>query len=220
MLFRSGQLPPQRRGIRSYVIREGRMTPGQQRAFDEAWPQYGLEPEAVGDFLSQCDKAVLEIGFGMGDSLFEQAEANPDVTYIGIEMHRPGCGHLMQRAQKAELLNIRVIRADAVLILKGVPDASLDRVQIFFPDPWPKKRHHKRRLINAELLHLLAAKLHAGGIVHIATDWENYAEWIVDVFQDAASFEQVPPPSRPETKYERRGQRLGHKVADLAYRRI
>jgi len=209
-----------RRGNRSYVIREGRMTPGQLKAFESSWPVYGVEPDSVKTAFSDDKPIVLEIGFGMGDSLFEQARDNAHENYIGVEMHRPGIGHLMQLARLEALHNLKIVRADAALLLANLPMDWLTRVQIFFPDPWHKKRHHKRRLVSTDFITELGSKLKPGGCIHLATDWENYAEVMTEVFSTLPQFAPAPPLSRPETKYERRGKRLGHPVADLVYRRI
>lgn len=208
-----------RRAIRSFVIREGRMTPGQKRALESDWPAYGLNvSDGLLDLQNLFVKAgpvVLEIGFGMGDSLFEMAAKNADVNYIGVEVHRPGVGHLLKLASDAQLTNLKVFSEDSIDVLsRCVPEKSLDGVQIFFPDPWHKKKHHKRRLINGDFVQLLESRLKVGGVLHIATDWANYAEWIQDVLQDWVA---TSVPERAETKYERRGKRLDHEVFDLAY---
>lgn len=212
--------PNQRkREIRSYVIRDGRITPGQVRALEECWDRYGLE---VNDGLINLDivfskpqPTVLEIGFGMGDSLFEMSERDPSRNYIGVEVHRPGVGHLLQLAQKAGLQNLRLFRDDSIDVLKQcIGDKSLSNIQIFFPDPWHKKKHHKRRLISAEFVELLKSKLKDNGVLHIATDWVPYAEHIREVMSE---WQETTIPSRPITKYERRGLRLNHVVTDLAY---
>ena len=201
------------------MIREGRMTPGQRRALEEAWPFYGLETN--NGFLNLAElfpegPIVLEIGFGMGDSLLEMATANPDVNYIGVEVHRPGVGHLLNRAEEQGLKNLKVFGEDSIDVLKlAVPEHSLDVVQIFFPDPWHKKKHHKRRLINPEFVELVASRLKQTGILHIATDWAEYAESIEETLND---WLPMPVPNRVETKYERRGKRLEHEVFDFAFR--
>ena len=208
-----------RREIKSYVIREGRITPGQIRALQDFWPSMGLEVE---DGLLDCrselttkQPRVLEIGFGMGDSLFEMVQSEPKTSFIGVEVHRPGVGHLLRLAGEAEVTNLKVYRADSIdVIRKCLPIASLDRVQIFFPDPWHKKKHHKRRLINPAFISLLAPCLKPGAVVHIATDWAPYAEVIEEVMKD---WVRVKAPRRPATKYEKRGLKLNHKVFDLAF---
>lgn len=223
---------PQHRTIRSFVRREGRFTPAQQRAFELLWPQYGLEagPEPL-DFAALFGRnapCVLEIGFGNGESLAAMAQAHPERDYLGIEVHRPGVGRLLNLIEQAGLNNVRVLCADAVDVLtRQIPAASLDRVQIFFPDPWHKKRHHKRRLIQPGFVQLLAARLRTDGILHLATDWEEYAQHMLDVLDDSSDFANADPQGgfaprpddRPLTKFERRGENLGHGVWDLLYRR-
>ena len=163
----------------------------------------------------------LEIGFGMGDSLAEQARSNPLVNYIGIEVHRPGVGHILMRIHEYELDNICLYSEDSVSVLTEViPDNSLDVVQVFFPDPWPKKKHHKRRIINRDFVNLLEQKLSAHGLIHIATDWQSYAEEIEVLFRSLDQFSEVVAPWRPQTKFERRGIKLGHVITDLAFRLI
>jgi tRNA (guanine-N7-)-methyltransferase len=197
------------------------MTPGQKRALEEAWPTYGLETNnGLLDIsvLFPSGPVVLEIGFGMGDSLFEMASNNPDNNYIGVEVHKPGVGHLLNRAENDELQNLKVFAEDSIDVLKlSIPETSLDVVQIFFPDPWHKKKHHKRRLINPEFAALVASRLKPEGILHIATDWADYAESIEETMQ---AWPAVPVPVRVETKYERRGKRLEHEVFDFAYRPV
>jgi tRNA (guanine-N7-)-methyltransferase len=221
-----------KKSIRSYVIRAGRMTEGQRRAFDNYWGEYGLslfdgplEPRAV---FGREAPLVLEIGFGMGDSLLAMAEAEPDKDFIGIEVHPPGVGRLINNAGKLGLKNLRVYMADAVDVLNDcIADGSLDRFQLYFPDPWHKKKHHKRRIVQPEFVRLICAKLKAGGLLHMATDWENYAEHMLEVLEAESLLENTAsknsyserPEFRPETKFERRGQRLGHGVWDLLYRR-
>lgn len=221
-----------KKSIRSYVIRAGRMTEGQRRAFDSYWGEYGLslfdgqlDPQQV---FGREAPLVLEIGFGMGDSLLAMAEAEPDKDFIGIEVHPPGVGRLINNAGGAGIKNLRVYMADAVDVLNDcIADASLDRFQLYFPDPWHKKKHHKRRIVQPEFVRLLCTKLKSGGLMHLATDWENYAEHMLEVLEAEEQLENtagagnysVRPAFRPETKFERRGQRLGHGVWDLLYRR-
>ncbi|MCX2841017.1 tRNA (guanosine(46)-N7)-methyltransferase TrmB [Microbulbifer thermotolerans] len=222
-----------KKSIRSYVIRAGRMTEGQRRAFDNYWGQYGLSL-----FGGQLDPRetfgreaplVLEIGFGMGDSLLAMAAAEPDKDFIGIEVHPPGVGRLINNAGKAGIENLRVYMADAVDVLNDcIGDALLDRFQLYFPDPWHKKKHHKRRIVQPEFVCLIRSKLKAGGLLHMATDWENYAEHMLEVLEAEPQLENIAgsgnyserPAFRPETKFERRGQRLGHGVWDLLYKAI
>lgn len=222
-------LPVQRR-IRSFVLRGGRMTEGQRRAFDLYWPQYGADIEAMqGDLAAlfpQPGKLVVEIGFGMGDSLVSMAENSPEQNFVGIEVHRPGVGRLLAGVAEKALTNLKVFNDDAIEVLqRKVEDSSVDRLQIFFPDPWHKKKHHKRRLIQESFLNLVAAKLKDDGVLHIATDWENYAEQVVEKLQQHAAFQNAvkngvyaeKPHYRPKTKFERRGERLGHGVWDIIF---
>ncbi len=209
-----------RRPIRSYVIREGRMTPGQKRGLEEAWPRFGCQVE---DGLLNLIEVfptgdiVLEIGFGMGDSLLQMAEENPEVNFIGVEVHRPGVGHLLNRVLENGTTNIRVFAEDSIDVLKNcMPLASLDKIQIFFPDPWHKKKHHKRRLLNQDFAQLLASRLKSDGVLHIATDWQDYAESIKETF---TNWRETDVPPRVETKYERRGRRLDHEVFDFAFQK-
>ena len=220
------------RPIRSFVRREGRLTKGQQRALNELWDKYGISNE---NCLLDLDKVfernapkVLEIGFGNGHSLAEMAAEHSDEDYLGIEVHRPGVGALLLLIEEHGLSNIRLICDDAVEILKlRIADNSLDRVQLFFPDPWHKKRHHKRRILKPDFVSLVAQKLKHGGLFHLATDWEDYAMQMVDVMSKSAEFENtasdsdfVPRPEyRPLTKFEQRGKRLGHGVWDLIYQK-
>lgn len=223
-----------RRAIRSFVLREGRLTVAQERAFNELWPRFGvdwtpgapLDPAAL---FGNDRPMVLEIGFGNGESLAEMAEHAPDRNWLGIEVHRPGVGHLLLEIERRGLSNLRVMRHDAVEVLRaGIEPGTLDAVQLFFPDPWPKKRHHKRRILSPELVELLARVIRPGGIFHAATDWAHYAGQMLEVLDGAAElFENTAgtgayaprPASRPLTKFEQRGERLGHPVADLIYRR-
>lgn len=215
--------------IRSFVRREGRLTQGQQRALDELWPIFGIDSgDSVLDlntvFGNGTRPKVLEIGFGNGDSLAKMAEANPQNDYLGIEVHRPGVGNLLRLIHEQGLDNIRLLNDDAVEILKQrIPATSLDRVQLFFPDPWHKRRHHKRRIVQADFVALIARKLKPGGVFHLATDWENYALHMAQVMKNAPDFENIAnagdfvprPDYRPLTKFEQRGQRLGHGIWDL-----
>ena len=181
------------RRIRSFVRREGRLTGAQQRALDSLWPRYGvdyreqvLDLEALFGRHAPC---TLEIGFGDGRALAAMAERHPEWNFLGIEVHRPGVGGLLLRIEELELANVRVICHDAVEVLAhDIPDAALDAVQVFFPDPWPKKRHHKRRLIQAEFVQLIRRKLRLGGRLHLATDWEHYAAHMMDVMSAAEGF--------------------------------
>jgi tRNA (guanine-N7-)-methyltransferase len=220
------------RRIRSFVRREGRLTPGQQRALDELWPQFGIEhDDTVLDLdavFGHSAPRVLEIGFGNGASLLKMAQDNPDTDYLGIEVHRPGVGNLLLGIEREGVTNIRVMSEDAVDILKQqIPDASLDLVQLFFPDPWHKKKHHKRRIVQKGFVQLLYKKLKPGGRFHMATDWQDYAEHMLEVMMAAEGFTNTSPTndyverpaSRPLTKFEQRGHRLGHGVWDLVFKR-
>jgi len=220
-----------RRPIRSYVLRTGRMTPGQQRAFDRNWGRWGLEhADGILDFDARFGRAgrrVLEIGFGMGQSLVAMAAAAPASNFVGIEVHRPGVGKLLHSMVEQEVDNIRVYCHDAVEILRDcIPPASLDCIQIFFPDPWHKKKHNKRRLIQSPFVALLVSRLKPGGTLHLATDWEDYAGQMMDVLSAEAGLANefgerafAPRPDhRPLTKFELRGERLGHGVWDLVFR--
>ncbi len=238
------------RPIRSFVRREGRLTSGQQCALDTLWSRYGidsagpdiLEPERIARnepvlLLDDCfqrkpdanRQTVLEIGFGNGGSLAEMAAALPDHDYLGIEVHRPGVGNLLRLLEAHGLNNVRILCDDAVQILKHrLPDACLDRVQLFFPDPWHKRRHHKRRIVNPEFVALVATKLRPGGVFHLATDWQHYAQQMMDVLEAAPDYQNCaamgefsPRPGwRPLTKFEHRGQCRGHGVWDLLFKRI
>lgn len=219
--------------IRSFVMRAGRMTPGQARGWDDGFPRFGLQ---VSDGVLDWDatfggtgKRIVEIGFGMGDSLLEMASSDATSQYVGIEVHRPGVGRLLSQLMGSTIANVRIYGEDAVEVLAHclTPD-SIDAFHIFFPDPWHKKKHHKRRLIQPALVNLLARLLRRQGYLHLATDWEPYAEHMFDVLNDEPLLSSrasdaraaVPRPAyRPETKFEKRGERLGHSVWDLIYER-
>ncbi|MBT1443304.1 tRNA (guanosine(46)-N7)-methyltransferase TrmB [Shewanella sp. JM162201] len=221
------------RKIRSFVLREGRLTTGQAKALESFWPTMGLEysPEPL-DFTAVFGRSadtVLEIGFGMGASLVEMAANAPELNFIGVEVHKPGVGACLGEAGNAGINNLRVYHHDAVEVLENaIADGSLARVQLFFPDPWHKKRHHKRRIVQGEFVQLLRRKLKIGGVFHMATDWENYAEHMLEVMQAAEGYKNqsetndyVPRPDhRPLTKFENRGHRLGHGVWDLMFERV
>lgn len=221
---------PYIRRIRSFVRREGRLTPGQQRALDELWGRYGLDsPAQAVDPKSLFERAApltLEIGFGNGDYLLHRCQQEPERNFIGLEVHRPGVGRLLDRAEKAGVSNLRVACWDAVEVLRDwFAGASLDEVLIQFPDPWHKKRHHKRRLVQPEFVALLCQRLAPGGRLRLATDWANYAEHMLAVLSAepqlsnrAADGGYVPrPDDRPITRFEARGHRLGHAVFDLEF---
>jgi len=218
------------RRIRSFVLRAGRTTAAQERALAELWPAYGINlgggPLDLAAAFGREAPRCLEIGFGAGEVIGALAETHSHVDYLGIEVHRAGVGRLLLRAQQCSLKNLRIIRSDAVDVLRDhVADASFDEVLVFFPDPWHKKRHHKRRLIEASFVALTAAKLRSGGIFRLATDWQAYAEQMLAVCNANPALESlsrdltyVPRPEfRPPTRFERRGERLGHGVWDLAY---
>ena len=219
--------------IRSFVLRQGRITGGQERALAEHWPRYGLDVDEnlrvdAASLFGDARELILEIGFGNGESLVAMASAAPQQGFVGIEVHRPGVGHALMLAAAAGINNLRVIRHDAVAVIRDhVPDSTLSRVQIYFPDPWPKARHHKRRIVQRAFTDLLWHKLRAGGEIHCATDWEHYAAWMRDVFAGDPKWQNLggddgfaPRPAwRPQTKFERRGERLGHGVRDLRYRK-
>ena len=223
---------PKRREIKSFVLRAGRMTTGQQRGWDECWEKWGLTIaqgtlDAAQTFGRKAP-TILEIGYGMGHSLVAMAGAEPDKNFIGIEVHRPGVGSLLNEARIADITNLRSYCDDAVEVLKQcIPDGSLSRVQIYFPDPWHKKRHHKRRLVQPAFIESIRPKLAIGGVIHMATDWENYGEQMLEVMSAAEGFKNqagdnqyAPRPDyRPLTKFEKRGHRLGHGVWDLLFER-
>ena len=223
---------PVKRTIKSYVVRAGRMTGGQQEAYDTLFPVYGLnQDDGVLDqqrVFGRVAPLVFEIGFGMGQSLIDMAKAAPDLNFIGVEVHPPGIGNLLRGIYDEKLQNLRVYRGDARDILaRCIADQSLTTLQIFFPDPWHKKRHNKRRLIQPEFIASIAPKLCSGGHLHLATDWEEYAIQMMEVMSAAQGFANAngsgryaTDHNRPETKFERRGQRLGHGVWDLVFSRL
>jgi len=212
-------------------MRAGRATAGQLRALEELWPIYGIDmtgPLDLDRLFGRRAPRMLEIGFGAGEALLSFAQAHPDIDCLGIEVHRPGVGHLMLSAHNAGLKNLRVMDRDAVEVLRDqLPETSIAIAHIFFPDPWHKKRHHKRRLIQAPFAALLARVISTGGTLRLATDWQHYAEQMREVLDACADFENVEkdsgfvtrPQLRPLTRFERRGHRLGHGVWDLEYRR-
>ena len=225
------------RRIRSFVLRQGRLTKGQAHALETVWPQFGLEyaqhlldlNQVFGrdDFLIKPRKKILEIGFGMGESTAKIAQILPDCDFVAVEVHTPGVGSLLKLIEESSIPNIRIIQHDVVEVLQQmIADNSLDGVHIFFPDPWHKKRHHKRRLIQSEFLKLLCAKLKVGAYIHVATDWQEYAEWVLDALEaeshlkNSAENYAEKPAYRPLTKFENRGIKLGHGVWDLVFIRI
>jgi tRNA (guanine-N7-)-methyltransferase len=221
------------RTIRSFVRREGRLTPGQQKALDNLWPEFGIDDSSdlldLDQLFGREAPKVLEIGFGNGASLIEMAKQQPELDFIGVEVHRPGVGQLLKAIETEQISNIRVACTDAVELLKQrIPDKALVRVQLYFPDPWHKKRHHKRRIIQPAFVNLLADKLQHGGYLHLATDWEDYA---IQMLADVSGNERFHntsltgdyierPVYRPLTKFEQRGHRLGHGVWDLLFKRV
>ena len=224
---------PHLRRIKSYVLREGRLTTGQERALRELWPEWGIE---YTDSMLDLDKVfgrsnaplTVEIGFGMGKSLVEMASKAPERNFIGIEVHTPGIGACLADIRDHNISNLRVVHHDAVEVFNSmIPDDSVDTLQLYFPDPWHKARHHKRRIVKPEFLDMIMPKLRQGGVIHMATDWENYAEQMLEVLSADSRIENlsadntyVPRPDfRPLTKFELRGQRLGHGVWDLMFRK-
>ena len=220
------------RGVRSFVLRAGRMTDGQQRALERLWPQFGLEYAAtvcdLAALFGRVAPRVVEIGFGNGANLIHMAGEHPETDFLGIEVHRPGVGRVLLDIERLGLRNVRVSNHDAVEVVgQQLPEACLDEVLVLFPDPWHKKRHHKRRLLNAAFVALLASRLKPAGLLRAATDWEPYASAMLEVLGGCALLENtasdggyVPrPESRQPTRFERRGERLGHGVWDLAFRR-
>jgi tRNA (guanine-N7-)-methyltransferase len=224
--------PDKRRSIRSFVRREGRITPAQQRALKDLWPRYGFEAgEAPLDFaviFGRCAPVILEIGFGNGDALVAEAAAHPEYNYIGIEVHRPGIGNLLRKLESLDLNNLRVMLADAKEVLSAqIPEGSLSGVRLFFPDPWPKQRHHKRRLVQHEFAALVMRKLVPGGYIHLATDWKDYAEHMASVLSRTPGLVEVSGldlfttmiASRGQTRFEQRGRKLGNQIWDLVFQR-
>jgi tRNA (guanine-N7-)-methyltransferase len=220
------------RTVRSFVRREGRLTQGQQRAIDELWPQFAIdEADSMIDLnqlFGRDAPKVLEIGFGNGATLAQMAAEQPEQDFLGVEVHRPGVGQLLKAIAQQSLTNICVACTDAVELLNHrIADNALDRVQIYFPDPWHKKRHHKRRIIQSSFVDILASKIKPGGHLHLATDWQHYAEQMLEDLSNSNEFincaeitEYIPRPDyRPLTKFEQRGHKLGHGVWDLLFKR-
>ncbi|MBT8119343.1 MAG: tRNA (guanosine(46)-N7)-methyltransferase TrmB [Gammaproteobacteria bacterium] len=221
------------REIKSFVLRQGRLTAAQQSALQNHWQDYGIDYcEQLLDFKTLFDndnEVILEIGFGNGESLLQQAITQPQYNFIGIEVHAPGVGHLIHEAQTRDVHNIRVIRHDAVEVLQQqIADASITQLQLFFPDPWHKKRHHKRRIMKPAFIELVNQKLKTGGFFHMATDWQHYAEQMLEEMDNSDRFRNISGQgnysktrgARCETKFERRGIRLGHGVWDLIYEKL
>lgn len=220
------------RRIRSFVLRQGRLTKGQERALETGWPVFGIDyaPQVLDlaqTFQRSDSPKVLEIGFGMGESTAKIAQTLPERDFLAVEVHTPGVGGLLKLIQEQAIGNIRIVQHDAVEVLQNMlPEQSLDGVHIFFPDPWHKKRHHKRRLIQAEFVKLLCSRLKVGAYIHVATDWQEYAEWVLEVLRGEPLLENTAtdyaekPYYRPLTKFENRGIKLGHGVWDLIFRRV
>ena len=219
------------RHIRSFVKREGKLTKGQQAAIEALWDECGVDLKEgklnLSELFGREAETIMEIGFGNGLSLADMAEQQPQSNFLGVEVHKPGLGSLLVQVRKRALENVRVSHDDAVLVLnQQIAENSLDRLQIFFPDPWHKKRHHKRRLIQSEFVSAVVQRLKPGGVIHVATDWQNYAEHILEVLTNAEGLQNTAsdyadkPEYRPETKYERRGIGLGHGVWDLVFKKI
>ena len=223
---------PTHRSIRSFVLRKGRLTVAQQHALDELWPHYGIENRETvleyDDHFDRTAEVIVEIGFGNGESTWRMALEEPEKNFIGIEVHEPGVGQLLMALEEHDIENVRIARCDAVPFLQNrIPAGSLAGVRIYFADPWPKKRHHKRRIIQPEFVDHLARCISEDGILHLATDWQPYADHILEVMQSSSDFVNLSPTGdycetpewRPYTKYEKRGERLGHEVRDLLYQR-
>jgi tRNA (guanine-N7-)-methyltransferase len=221
----------EQRPIRSFVLRQGRISNAQRRAHADLLPVYGVPfSPAVLDLdrvLGRAAPKILEIGFGMGETTAAIAQQHSENDFLGVEVHTPGVGSLLKRIAELHLKNVRIIQHDAVEVLRHmIPSAALDGVHIFFPDPWPKKRHHKRRLLQPPFVALLASRMKPGAYVHAATDWEEYAQQMLEVLSAEPTLENTAsgyadrPDTRPETKFERRGLELGHHVWDLVFRKI
>ncbi len=217
--------------IRSYVLRQGRFSRGQQRAYAELLPRFGApyrpEPLDLPALFGREAPVVAEIGFGMGETTARIAASHPETDYLAVEVHAPGVGSLLRQVAEQGLTNVRIVQHDAVEVLRDmVPEGSLAAIHVFFPDPWPKKRHHKRRLLQPEFTALAARRLRPGGLLHVATDWKEYADQVLEVLSATPGLRNIGegfaprPGSRPETKFERRGRRLGHEVWDLLFERV
>ena len=220
---------PTKRVIKSYVLRTGRLTKAQKHAFEQGWQKFGLDYEGktinYPKVFGNNNPIWLEVGFGNGDSLYKMAQAQPNTNFIGIEVHTPGVGYLLTLLNKAPLANLKIVQHDAMEVIKqAIPDNSLERFLLFFPDPWPKKKHHKRRFVRQDIIKLIAAKLAPKGVWHIATDWQPYAEHCIEQFAQQSLFSNMAttdyatkPSYRPLTKFEQRGLKLGHKVFDCLF---
>ena len=218
------------RPIRSYVLRQGRFSAAQQHAVASLMPRYGLgyapAPLAFAQAFGREAPVVAEVGFGMGETTATIARENPGIDYLAIEVHGPGVGSLLKRLDAEAIANVRVVQHDAVEVMRDmVPEGSLAAIHVFFPDPWPKKRHHKRRLLQPAFVGLAATRLAPGGIMHVATDWQEYAQQVLEAMRGSPLLENTardfaPRPAwRPQTKFERRGAALGHGVWDIIFRR-
>jgi len=220
------------RTIRSFVKREGRLTTGQQQAIDTLWSEFGVDYSAdqinLNEIFKREARTILEIGFGNGESLWQMAQACPENNYFGIEVHRPGVGHLLRLVESSSCKNIRVSNQDAIDVLQNqIADSSIDRVQLFFPDPWHKKKHNKRRIVQENFLIEVARILKPSGTFHLATDWEHYAKQMLSTLSASEYFTNLSanktyiekPVERPTTKFEKRGQKLGHGVWDLMFQK-
>ena len=227
-------IPPvqsRQKSIRSFTVRAGRITQAQQNAYQLYWSSYGLDLEQglidQQAIFGNSNPLIMEIGFGMGESLFNMCTENPLNNFIGVEVHPPGVGKLLNNAGNAELSNLKIYQADAIDILKEcIADNSIARMQVYFPDPWPKKKHHKRRLIKPEILTLIQQKLCPLGLLHIATDWRPYAEEVMSILETTEGLHNTSqgfsqrPKWRPQTKYESRGIKLGHDVCDILFEKL
>ncbi len=223
------------RAVRSYVLREGRLTDGQRRALDELLPVYGIDLSSANGahvnwrpIFARSASTRLEIGFGDGGALLEMAEKNPDCNFIGVEVHRPGIGRLLLQLQSRNINNVRVFCADGIEVLStAIAPQALDAIYLYFPDPWPKKKHHKRRIMQTPFVNLAAERLTAAGCLHFATDWQPYSEQALEILEQSGRFENCAgtgqfsprPPERPLTKFERRGRKLGYEVWDIVMRK-
>ena len=237
-LKQSARPPGRFRVVHSYVLREGRLTAGQRRALNELWPRYGVELPPTSASPAPCNwrehfgrdaPLHFEIGFGDGGALVDLAQAHPQWNFIGAEVHRPGVGRLLLELDARQIENVRVFCADAVAVLKrAIGESSLDAAYLYFPDPWPKKKHHKRRLIQPPFIDLLAARLRPDARIHFATDWHEYAEFALEHLTQSPHLQNCAdsggfsprPDTRPMTKFERRGMKLGHGVWDVVMRKI
>ncbi|MET0070538.1 MAG: tRNA (guanosine(46)-N7)-methyltransferase TrmB [Candidatus Thiodiazotropha sp.] len=221
------------RPIRSYVLRQGRMTEGQQRAFEALWPRYGITldqgPLPLASLFGRQAPVTLEIGFGNGEALAQLAARHPEQDFLGVEVHSPGVGHLMLTLAAREAENVRILQSDAMELLRHhLPEASLQNLLLYFPDPWHKRRHHKRRIVSREFTDLVHRALRPGGLIHMATDWKAYAVQMMALFSQHGGFRNQAgegnyaprPETRPMTKFEQRGARLGHGVWDLLFERL